>query len=533
LNEARIAYGRLRSDRICNYQQENPEGTWFERVYPSAAFGCLGFLGGNFERQHSLMDTFSLSRGGHQIRLGVQATRTAFYNNVRRNREGTYRFLTDKLFNIADPSSYPYYFYIVQGPIPFDVANWATGFFIQDSWAVTGNLTLNYGVRYDLDPFFNQLEPYFQQGRYLHPIRTDTNNVAPRLGIAWSPFRDRRTVLRAGGGVYYDQSHGQMLATVMVNTVLVDRIINIDTSPSQSAALNPYHPDVATPRRILAEALARNTIPDVSSFPTLKPTVNDIIEDVAVPYTIQGSAGVQHDFGRGLAFSADFVYSRGRDQFIIKDTNVDENSLPQIVRPDSKYLAVYTHTNDGWYRSKSLLVQASYRPKPNFSLRVAYTLAKNITNTAAGLFSGGPYATNPFDYSEDEGPADNDIRHDLNFSGSMRLPWGIEASSILKLSSALPFSVTTPAQLDSDPWPDRPEPRNSRRGDGPFSWDARLTKKVQIGERVSATGFVEAFNLTNTVTHTGFNGSMNSSLFLKPNNALDPRRVQLGFRVDF
>jgi carboxypeptidase family protein len=84
------------------------------------------------------------------------------------------------------------------------------GVFWQDSWRVSPNVTLNYGLRYDIEfpPQFKSpgalaLAAYNELGLQ-KGIQTDTNNIQPRFGIAWDPKGDGKTVLRASYGMFYD-----------------------------------------------------------------------------------------------------------------------------------------------------------------------------------------------------------------------------------------------------------------------------------------------------------------------------------------
>ncbi len=533
-NEARAAFGNVDPRGGCNFAERNPMGTWFERAYPGGLFGCPVNFGRIAQEQIHLVDNLTWIRGRHEVKAGIEASSARFFGDFRNFRDGRYNFVVDAPFSLADPASYPFAFTIIQGPTTFDLTGWSYGLFAQDSWRVRSDLTLNLGVRYDLDGSLTALNPLVRLDRGLHRIDRDTDNVAPRAGFAWTPFdNSHRTLIRGGAGLYYDQNHNNTAGILLVNTILVDRIVVVNAF---NPGLNPFWPDIERPRRILAEAFARNTIPDVASFPGLVGSADDVEEEIQIPATTQVTLGVAHDFERGVSVSADLVYAHGFDQLTSRDVNIDRNialNENRIVRLNPNYTAIFTFGNDGYLDYRALHLQATYRPSARHLGKLAYTLAKNESNTFTILTGGG--ATNPFNLDEDKGPTSNDIRHVLGFGGSTILPLDVQLSAILSYTSALPYSATTPLQLDPDPFADRPEPRNARRGDRFFTLDVRLAKIVKLGGRRSVTAFVEGFNLTNTTNflQTGYVGTVTSNLFGMPTTASPKRRTQLGFRIDF
>src|SRR5207245_5681825 len=92
-------------------------------------------------------------------------------------------------------------------PRPFTAAYW------QDSWAIRPNFTLNFGVRYELDSQYG-------------PLNTDKNNFAPRVSFAWSPFKDHKTVIRAGYGIFYSPIYGH-IADVVQTLGFVNGVVQI------------------------------------------------------------------------------------------------------------------------------------------------------------------------------------------------------------------------------------------------------------------------------------------------------------------
>jgi len=398
--------------------------------------------------------------------------------------------------------------------------------FAQDSWRLTDDFALNLGIRYDVDGSLSALNPLVRIDKGLHIIDKDLNNVAPRVGFAWTPFHDeKRTLIRGGAGLFYDQNHNNVATSVLLNNILVDRIVSVNANNS---LLNPIWPDIAGAKRLLAEALARNRIPDLSALSSVVGSTNDVDQHLQIPATTQLSGGIVHEFDRWFNASADFVYARGFDLYVIRNVNVDPVTFQRL---NSNYSSISSFGNGGWSRYKALQLQANLAPGAHYLLKMAYTLATNHSNTNATLSSGA--ATNPLNYSEDEGPTENDVRHNVAINGSATL-LDVQVSGILSARSALPYSATTNASRpDGLPFGFRPEPRNARRGDSALSLDLRLAKSAKVGARRSATAFVEVFNVTNAVNYADYIGTLTSNLFGQPTTAGPKRRSQIGLRIDF
>jgi len=171
------------------------------------------------EKRYQFTDNFSWSIGRHNTKFGgdfnylpLQATFTVNYG-------GVYDFGSESLFPSSFPSFSPVQAYGLGMPGDFiqgigspsdSFSNKPLGVFWQDSWRVNHNLTVNYGVRYDVEfpPTFKPVSPLAQAGyNYLglqKGIQTDKNNIQPRIGVAWDPAGDGKTVVRGSFGMFYD-----------------------------------------------------------------------------------------------------------------------------------------------------------------------------------------------------------------------------------------------------------------------------------------------------------------------------------------
>lgn len=548
VNEARVFYGSNKAPIICNKSgaggsaqlAKAPVGSFAHIEYPGALFGCPTFTGLEGEENLVLSDSVTISSGRHQLKVGAQANQVRTTIDATNYHDGFWSHPVDRLFNRADPSTYPDVFIGNVGPAVAKTQLWNNYYYIQDAWQVRDGVTVNIGVRYDVDrsvtagnEFVDAKNERIVQ-RYggaplLKKTKVDYNNLAPRLGFAWTPARGGRTTVRGSAGIAYDQNHNNFNAIYIVNTLLSDGFTQFDANnPLANPFFNPA--DAAGSAAALRAFLAKNYpfFPDLSLAPAVPEVIDRIDPNLKVSFTAQYSGGVSHDFGRRVTVEADYVHADGKGMPVFVDDNIKfENGVYES--NDSRFARILTLKNIGTSRYDALLTRAQYRWRSGY-WGVSYTLARSTSNNDGGIFGGT--ATNPFDLTEDQGPDSADRRHNLIVNGVFILPWAVQLSGIAIYRSAAPYSVSTRFQLDADPFKDRPEPRNSRRGDSERTLDLRVSKTVRIGA-LNVTGFWEMFNALNTDNFIKYAGSLESSSFAQPLAALDKRRQQLGFRVDF
>jgi outer membrane receptor protein involved in Fe transport len=544
-NEFRAVYGSNKPPIVCNKSgtggnanlDQGPPGTFSIQIYPGAVFGCPIFTGLEGEQTIQLIDNFSWSKDRHQFKAGAQAYQVRTIVDITNFHDGYWNFPNDIAFDINNPDSYPDVFQGNEGRVNVKANLWNYYFYVQDTWQLNDRVTLNLGLRYDIDNSVKTGNEYVDQknaqllARYggsppLEKTKTDLNNIAPRLGIVFTPSADKRTTIRAAGGIFYDQNHNNFNAIYYANTLLADRFIVFDANDPFSA--DPFGGSDAL-RRFLAQSFP--FFPDLTNAPAPSDIINRNDPHLKVASTIQATAGVSRQFSNRLSVDLDYVYAHGRDIPIYIEENVALVN-GEYIQPDPRFNTIATLKNVGKSNYNAGLVNVRYRASKGMA-EVAYTLSKATSNNNTNIFGNSP--TNPLDLSEDQGPDTTDRRHNLVVNGNYRFPLDIQLAGIWVYRSAPPFSATTTLQLDSDPFRDRPEPRNQRRADSFSSVDIRASKGIKIGDRVKATLFWEVYNLLNTDNFVGtsYQQNIRSPIFGKPTAAYEKRRQQGGFRIDF
>jgi len=524
-------YGQALIDDVAN------RGLYAEKNYPGAAFGSSVTGGLEGETNLYFTDNFTFVKGRHQLKFGGQLARVTMFMDIDGSQKARWGFTSDRVFNINDPASYPTTLSLAIGTAKDIEGHLNGGVFLQDTWQLRDDLTLNLGLRYDVDnsiltgdqfvDSYNQrFVAAFGGAAPLSHVKRDLNNVAPRLGFVWVPTADRRTTIRGSGGIFYDQSHFNYNDVYINQTLLAVRRYSFNSNDSTT---NPFFnaADPAGSALKLRAFLAQNypDWPDFSQLGSGGQFVNGMAADFRIPYTIQFTGGFTHEFPSRVFVQADYVGSRGKDAVISRNVNVQLVG-GRFVTIDPRFSGFTLFQNLGYIDYNALQTRAEYRGS-HLRGGLSYTLAKTFSNTLATGVGGGA-ATNPLNLSIDEGPANEDRRHNLVFDASYLFPLDIQLAGIWRYSSPLPYSVSSATVVFA-----RPEPRNSRRADNYNALNLRASKMFKLGGHVTATGFWEAFNLLNTDNFTSYQGSLQSSQFGQPQAEFPKRQQQIGFKLDF
>jgi hypothetical protein len=484
---------------------------------------------GRLNRMYQVVNNLSHQRGAHAFRAGVDFLYNDDLITFPRSVRGSYTFssLTNFLSGTYNNAGFGQTFGITE----LGQTNPNLGVYVQDEWKVTPALTLNAGIRYDL--------------QWLETIDLDTNNVSPRVGIAWSPFESRRTLVRASGGLFYDRVPLRALANALMSAgnttdVTALRQLAVSLSPTQAGA--PVFPN------ILSEAVATTTLPNLTTM----------ARDLQNAYSRQASVEVEQQVGDRTTVAVGYEYLKGANLLMSVNQNVPTcvaAGTNNGCRPNPTYANNSQYSSVGESEYNGLHVSLTQRTQRWGQYRVSYTLSKAMNNLGEFFFSS---PIDPTDLSKDWGRSDNDQRHRLVLNGALQtsmepadstweyLTNGFQISSLVQFYSAPPFNITsgvTTVQGTAG----RPIvggafiPRNSGEGTAFFSIGARLSRTFRFGSRMQVEALVEGFNLTdraNVVTrNTNFGAGAYptnpSAAFGQITAVGEPRSFQFGARVRF
>jgi hypothetical protein len=495
-----------------------------------ASFGTLSTSPtGRLNKMYQVVNTLSHQAGAHAVRVGADF----LYNDDRitfpRAIRGTYGFssLPNFLAGTYNNAGFTQTF----GATEVSQTNPNVGIFVQDEWKVSSRVTLNLGVRYDL--------------QFLQTINTDSNNVSPRLGVAWSPFESRRTIVRGSAGLFYDRVPLRALANALLsagNTTDLNNLrqISVSLSPTQAGA--PAFPN------ILSEFVPSVTLPSLT-------TMDRSLQNA---YSRQANVEVEQQIGERAAISAGYLYLRGLELLMSINQNVP-TCLPSGTnngcRPNPTYANNSQFSSVGESSYHGLHVSFTLRPVRWGHYRLSYTLSKAMNNLGEFFFSS---PIDPFDLSKDWGRSDNDQRHRLVITGAIQSPmepatttWehishGFQLSGMLQAYSAPPFNITSGVTTIQGTT-GRPTvngafiERNAGVGSRFFNLSARVSRAFRLAGRGELDALAEGFNLTNHRNVTLRNGNFGSGAY--PTNPLpnfnqilavgESRSFQFGARLRF
>ncbi len=461
-------------------------------------------------------------------------------------------------------------------------------FYVNDSFRLRPNLTLSVGLRYEYnsppvdpedranlyDPATQSLVRVGTNGVPRSGYEPDRNNLAPRLGLAWTLGSKGNTVVRTGYGVYYDQSA---------------------LAPSEGLYFNPpfFNLQVFFPLQGLPLSLSD---PFPANFPFQFPSSAFAFQrDLRTPYVQHWNASIQQQLGKSRMLELAYVGSKGTKLITARDINQPGPSpAPVNLRPVPQFSDITFEESSANSSYNSLQVRFEQRLDFGLSILSSYTLAKSIDNASSFFSSAGDpnFPQDSFNTRAERGRSNFDVRQRFSLSYGYDLPFGKGRSmladngllttllsgwqtyGIVTLQSGRPFTVALLSEIDNsntgrsnlgfgandrpnvigDPSLSHRTPdqwfntaafafspfgtfgdagRNILDGPGFQNVNASLMKTTRLKEGLDLQFRAEAFNLFNHPNFDLPDNFLGSPTFGRILSAQSPRHIQFGLKLLF
>lgn len=403
--------------------------------------------------------------------------------------------------------------------------------YAQDDWRVSPRLTLNLGLRYEIDTDVKDISHYNDINPLVRPFlqgnRTrDKNNFAPRVGFNLAT-KEGTTSLHGGYGIYYDRV---TLEVISLERGLDGRALPIEVRAGNvffiqpQCLFNPACGQFPPPAPTLANPFTGFVLPGAGAG-----GINIIDNNLQNPSVQQTNIGIQHEFAGNYVVRADYLHNFGT-HFIIGRA-IGQVFNPVVGGPDLvKNLESSVKTKyDG------LLVSVERRYARGLQFRASYTLSKafNYANDDQIPFSNGPTDSNNLQL--EYAPTTNDQHHRITFAGVIDAPYGFHIAPLFTVASGVPMDILLPDGSSRIPALQRnaggrlfhtgsqlnnfirqinaaggvagqPLPlvrEDARFSDSFNSFDLRISKAFKFKERVSIEPIAEVFNLFNVTNVLG------------------------------
>jgi len=418
--------------------------------------GGAGVARNNLTQTFELADNFDFTPfRNHQMRVGLLLEGGLYENFDETNPLGrtTYGSLTEYNWDLKLQTTQR------QGTYTSSFTQYQAGMYIQDDIRVNNHLSVGVGLRNEMQTRIG-----------------DKLNLMPRVGFSLNPFSGGRTSIRGGYGIYYDWYDASLYdQTLRLNGVAQQDYTTLYEYDGTFNELGIFVPTLDAN----GKAIQIGSTGGVGSGPTNRTVA---APDLELPYVHQSSIGVQQQLASNLSLQVTYQKLVGRNQYRGIDINYGDLVFDGVnfvrVRPDPTSNIVTEIQSTGRSESDRVTFQTRYQlPNSRGFFQFAYQLGK-----AKADFSGATSLPSDSAHPElDWGPQGQDIRHQMQLGGSIRLPWQIRLQSQLNVRSAPAYNFTTGSDNNKDGVVnDRFDGvgRNSLRGES--TWEIRQASISKI-----------------------------------------------------
>ncbi len=529
-----------------------------------------------YDTRLQVVDNWSWLKGRHLFKAGTEYNRTHVLQHFVGFANGRYIFdSVDGFINFATQGNLyvtcsdgsdsatgtcpagtvvtgPVLFYLQSGTVPgvppgqLGLSGKRTvdelAFYVQDTWRPNDRLTVNLGLRWEgawhpetiVEPQGTFYAGYLSDPRFPSDgtIPNDFDNFQPRLGLAWDPAGDGRTVLRANAGAYFSR----------VPILVFAQSVTTNGAFQQNFFRNSFlGPGLAPPP--LGELI------DGSNTPPFLPDIHVTSRDLELPRTWSFAAEIERELGAEMATSV--AYQHARTDNLFRFVNRNDAAFGGAVRaghaPDGRRNRLPNVDGKRRTLSRYHAVTVGLRGRDALGDRVTFDLSYTLSYDR----SDDDNERDPFTFryasaanlASEYGWSDRDRRHKATGYLAFDLPGDLSLSNIVRYLSASPVSESCAQRGERAAVPtDRIcadgtilQRNTLRRGNAFFTWDLKLTRAFEMGSGTTVEPVFEIFNLTNADNSLdtaqgsllfNFDGTIRSGLG-------DTRRAQLGARVRF
>jgi hypothetical protein len=461
-------------------------------------------------------DDLDIAIGKHAIRTGLLFEGARYSTDERRNATGTFTFSDLSAYAAGLPTTFTRNL----GDPQVSISQAQLGLYVQDDYRAAKTLTISGGVRQE------------------YQTHVGGFHLGPRAGVAWSPFKNGKTTVRGGGGVFFDWFDAQDY----------EQAVQLDGTHQQiETIVQPGYPNPLAGGRALVLPNGRVELASNLTQPVLREM------NVAVEQQIQPTVRV----------NTMLIHRRGSDA--LRGVNINAPLLDGT-RPDPTAGTITQIQSTASSSFDALSVNLNIvRPEKRVFIAANYMYSRS-TNDTDSPFS---LAANANDLAAERGPAATDARHRVmgfaNFPVYKRLSLGTS----FRIQSALPYNITTGRDDNGDTVSnDRPVgvTRNTGRGSPLVDVSTRVSYKIGFGgppappaggpqvrvvragadsnpladmpggdvnKRYSLELYAQVFNAFNHLNAINFSGVVGSPFFGQPTSAAPPRRMEVGTRISF